>query len=75
MRFVAPSGIAASNPAKGSTIHHALGLAVFEGDSDTLQGESDRAKLHRLRKPFEGCKVLMVDEVSMAGCCRLRDIQ
>ena len=32
------------------------------------------AKLHRLRKRFEGCKVLIVDEVSMVGCCMLRDI-
>ena len=74
VRFVAPSGIAASNLAKGSTIHHALGLAVFDGDSETLQCESDKAKLHRLRKLFEGCKVLIVDEVSMVGCRMLRDI-
>ena len=74
VRFVAPSGIAASNLAKGSTIHHASGLAVFDGDSDKLQCESDKAKLHRLRKLFEGCKVLMVDEVSMVGCRMLRDI-
>ena len=62
VRFVAPSRIAASNLAKGSTIHHALGLAVFDGDSETLQCESGKAKLHRLRKLFEGCKVLIVDE-------------
>ena len=74
VRFVAPSGIAASNLARGSTIHHALGLAVFDGDSDTLQCESDKAKLHRFRKLFEGCKVLIVDEVSMVGCRMLRDI-
>ena len=74
VRFVAPSGITASNLAKTSTIHHALGLAVFDGDSETLQCESDKAKLHRLRKFFEGCKVLIVDEVSMVGCCMLRDI-
>ena len=65
MRFVAPSGIAASNLAKGSTIHHALGLAVFDGESETLQCESDKAKLHRLRKLFEGRKVLIVDEVAI----------
>ena len=74
VRFVAPSGIAASNLAKGSTIHHALGLVVFDGDGDTVQCESGKAKLHRLRKPFEGCKVLIVDEVSMVGCRMLRDI-
>ena len=74
MRFVAPSGIAGSNLAKRSTIHHALGLPVFDGDSETLQCESDKAKLHRLRKPFEACKVLIVDEVSMVGCRMLRDI-
>ena len=33
-----------------------------------------KAKLHRLRKLFEGCKVLIVDEVSMVGCRMLRDI-
>ena len=74
VRFVAPLRIAASNLAKGSTIHHALGLAVFDGDGETLQCESHKAKLHRLRKPFEGCKVLIVDEVSMVGCRMLRDI-
>ena len=74
VRFVAPSRIAASNVAKGSTIHHALGLAVFDGDSKTLQCESYKAKLHRLRNLFEGCKVLIVDEVSMVGCRILRDI-
>ena len=74
VRFVAPSGIAASNLAKGSTINHALGLGVFDGDSETLQSESDKAKLHRLRKLFEGGKVLIVDEVSMVGCRMLRDI-
>ena len=74
VRFVAPSGIAASNLAKGSTIHHALGLPVFDGDSDILQCESDKAKLHRSCKLFEGRKVLIVDEVSMVGCRMLRDI-
>ena len=74
MRFVAPSGIAASNLAKGSTIHHALGLAVCDGDSDIVQCESGKAKLHRLRELFESCKVLIVDEVSMVGCRMLRDI-
>ena len=38
------------------------------------QQESGKAKLHRLRKPFERCKVLIVDEVSMVGCRMLRDI-
>ena len=33
-----------------------------------------RETLHRLRKLFEGCKVLIVDEVSMVGCRMLRDI-
>ena len=61
--------------AKGSTIHHALGLAVFDGDTDTVQCGSGKAKLHRLRKLFEGCKVLIVDEVSMVGCRMLRDIR
>ena len=75
VRFVAPSEIAASNLAKVSTIHHALGPAVFDGDSETLQCESDKAKVHRLRKLFEGGKVLIVDEVSMVGCRMLRDIQ
>ena len=74
VRFVAPSRIAASNLAKGSTIHHALGLGVFDGDSEITQFESDKAKLHCLCKSFEGCKVLIVDEVSMVGCCMLRDI-
>ena len=74
VRFVAPSRIAASNLAKGSTIHHALGLAIFDGDSDTVQCESGKAKFHRLRKLFEGCKVLIVDEISMVGCRMLRDI-
>ena len=74
VRFVAPSGIASSNLARGSTIHHALGLPVFDGDSETLQCESEKAKLHRLRKLSEGCKVLIVDEVSMVGFRMLRDI-
>ena len=74
VRFVAPSGIAASNLAKGSTIHHALGLGIFDGDSETTQFESDTANLHRLRKFFEGHKVLIVDEVSMVGCRMLQDI-
>ena len=38
------------------------------------QCKSDKAKLHRLRKLFEGCKVSIVDEVSMVGCRMLRDI-
>ena len=74
VRFVAPSGIAASNLAKGSAIHHALGLAVFDEDSDTVQCESGKANLHRSRKLSEGCKVLIVDEVSVVGCRMLRDI-
>ena len=73
VRFVAPSGIAASNLAKRSTNHHAFGPCCFR-DSDTLQCESDKAKLNLLRKPFEGCKVLIVDEVSMVACRMLRDI-
>ena len=39
-----------------------------------VQCESDKAKLHRLRKLFEGSKVLIVDEVSMVGCRMPRDI-
>ena len=74
VRFVVPSRIAASNLAKGSTIHHALSLAIFDGDSDTLQCKSNKAKLHRLRKLFQGCKVLIVDEVSMVSCRMIRDI-
>ena len=58
------------------TIHHALGLATFDGDSETLQCESGKAKPYRLRKLFEGlnCKVFIVDEVSMVGCRMLRHI-
>ena len=74
VRFVAPLGIATSNWARGSTIHHALGLAVFDEDNDTLQCESDKVRLHRLRKYIEGCKDLMADEVSMVGCRMLRDV-
>ena len=74
VRFVAPSRITTSNLAKGSTIHHALGLAVSDGDSDMRHCESHKAKLHRLRKLFKGCKVLIVDEISMVGCRMLRDI-
>ena len=59
---------------QGSTINRALGLAVFDGDSDTLQCQSDKAKLHRLRKLFGGCKILIVDEVSIVGCRMLWDI-
>ena len=70
--FVAPLWIVASNLAKGSTIDHALRLTVFDGESDMAQFEIDKAKLHRLCKSFEECKVLVVDEVSVVGCRMLQ---
>ena len=36
--------------------------------------ENKRATLDRLRRSFLGCKVLVVDEVSMVGCGMMREI-
>ena len=32
------------------------------------QCKGEKAKVQRLQKVFEGCKVLIVDELSMVGC-------
>jgi hypothetical protein len=68
VRFMAPSGIAASNLRGGSTCHHGVGLSVFSETSgqEGFHGESDNKDLiHRLRQEFKGCKVLVIDEMSM----------
>ena len=74
MKYVAPSGIAASNLNNDSTCHHGMGLNVYKADEVRANVENKRAALDRLRRSFLGCKVLVVDEVSMVGSGMLKEI-
>ena len=74
IRFLAPSGIAASNLRRGSTCHHGLGLRVADGDGAHALSDSTAATMHHLRRRWQGCRVVVIDEVSMVGCSMLREI-
>ena len=48
VKYVAPSGIAASNLNNGSTCHHGMGLKVYDADEVRANVENKRATLDRL---------------------------
>ena len=58
----------------GSTCHHGMDLKVYDVDELRANVENKRAMLDRLRRSFVGCKVLVVDEVSMVGRGMLGEI-
>ena len=74
VKYVAPCAIAVKNLNNGSTCHHGMGLKVYDTDEVDADVENKRATFDRLRRSFAGCKVLVVDEVSMVGCGMLREI-
>ena len=74
VKYVGWSGIAASNLNNGSTCHHRMCLKVYDADKVRANVENKRATLDRLCRSFLGCKVLVVDKVSMVGCGMPREI-
>ena len=74
VKYMAPSGIAASNLNDGSTCHHGMGLKVHNANEVRANVDKKGATSDRSRRFFLGCKVLVVDEVSMVCCGMLREI-
>jgi hypothetical protein len=68
VKFVAPTGIAASNLPSGSTCHHGLGLSFVDEDCGKGARNSRKdAALPAICEKFRYCRVVVVDEVSMVG--------